>query len=295
MKVLYFSPTGNTKKICEFLSRKMQVGLRQAQDRYLIEETIDFTIGKVRSSAEHIQMVSSTFCKEDVVIIGVPVYAGRVPNVLLKYFSQYRGNGARLIVVLSYGNRHYDDAAKEAYQIFSNRGFDVMAVVCTMGEHSFSRILAKNRPDRADLAVLSVVSDQLVRLLDDALFEAKEVELIAGHQLILHSIRCLEDQLPLKPYFTPVDKEGHPFDFKKIKPVTLETCTSCGICASMCPMDSISNTDFDKVEGPCIKCCACVKRCPAHAKVFNDENFIKHRMELEEAFIEKERAIELFI
>jgi hypothetical protein len=46
---------------------------------------------------------SLSFTDKDVVVFGVPVYAGRVPNVLLKYLQSIKGNGALAIAVVVYG------------------------------------------------------------------------------------------------------------------------------------------------------------------------------------------------
>ena len=57
----------------------------------------------------YVREKSVNFIGQDVVIVGVPVYAGRVPNVLLKYLNSINGNGACAVPVVVYGNRNYDD------------------------------------------------------------------------------------------------------------------------------------------------------------------------------------------
>jgi Ferredoxin len=306
LKVLYFSPTGNTKKTSIFISKSIRKKLGCASQFLQTVEAIDFTSINVRKSESHLRNISTFFSSEDIVIIGLPVYAGRIPNVLLKYLKQYVGSGAHLIIVLTYGNRHYDDAAKEAYQIFSNCGFDVFAVICVVGEHSFSNILAKDKPNQLDFIILEDVADLLVRCIK----KNKEKNIVKSvstteeyieqmdiftDQILIKNIEGLKTEVPLKPYFQPLDKNGYPFNFIGIKPITDQNCTACGLCASICPMGAIKNDAFDTVNGPCIKCCACVKRCPVNAKSFVDENFIKHRLELEEAYSENIRKTELYV
>lgn len=50
-------------------------------------------------------------------IAAVPVYAGRVPNVLLKYLNSMQGYGAKAVPLVLYGNRDYDDALVELTDI----------------------------------------------------------------------------------------------------------------------------------------------------------------------------------
>jgi ferredoxin len=59
-------------------------------------------------------------------------------------------------------------------------------------------------------------------------------------------------------------------------------------------MGSIDHEDVTILNGICIKCCACIKKCPVQAKYFDDENFIKHKRELEEEY-ETRKLPELFL
>ena len=46
------------------------------------------------------------------------------------------------------------------------------------------------------------------------------------------------------------------------------------------------------IKGICIKCCACVKRCPVQAKVFEETQFIFHKIDLENTLkIQKEPSL----
>ena len=89
INAMYFSATDTTKKVVSGIAKKILENI----DRKKTINNIDFTMPGVR-----IKPVS--FSEEDVVIIGVPVYAGRVPNVLLKYLNSITGNGALAIPVV---------------------------------------------------------------------------------------------------------------------------------------------------------------------------------------------------
>ncbi|NLG31942.1 MAG: ferredoxin, partial [Syntrophomonadaceae bacterium] len=71
---MYFSATGTTKKVISGIAGKISELDKNSQTI----NVVDFTLPKARKNA-------ISFTSQDVVILGVPVIAGRVPNVLLKY------------------------------------------------------------------------------------------------------------------------------------------------------------------------------------------------------------------
>ena len=54
-------------------------------------------------------------------------------------------------------------------------------------------------------------------------------------------------------------------------PVTnADLCTHCGRCAAVCPTEAIRRGDELHTDpARCIRCCACVKRCPVGARTFD--------------------------
>lgn len=59
----------------------------------------------------HFSDVSLT--AEDVAVISVPSYAGRVPAPAVQRLTAMQGNGARAVLVCVYGNRAYEDPLVE--------------------------------------------------------------------------------------------------------------------------------------------------------------------------------------
>lgn len=211
------------------------------------------------------------FSASELVIIGLPVYAGRVPNVLLPYLTQkLRADNSLAIPVVLYGNRNYDDALIELKNLLQNSGFIPMAGAAMVGEHAFSTVLAAGRPDEADFNKLSSFAlDITEKLLSQS---AHSPVLVSGND-------------PIRPYYTPRDHLGNPVNILKVKPVTdTARCTQCGKCAQICPMGSIDLHNCTEIFGICIKCCACVKQCPSGAKYFTDDKYLYHQHELEAEF-----------
>jgi len=261
IRALFFSPTGTTRRVV------MRVAAAAARASGLsLGEPLDCTPAAARSRGA--DGLLEGLGPGDLVVAGLPVYAGRVPNVLLPFLRTLKGNGAAAVAVASYGNRHYDDALVELSDLLGSAGFRVIAAGAFSCEHAFSRVLAAGRPDEADLAA----ADSLGALAAERL--ALESGL-AANALAIPGVR------PYRPHYRPKDPEGLPVDFRPIRPETSAACVRCGLCARSCPMGSIDASDPATLAGICIKCCACVKACPVGAQSFIDPAFVRHLRELE--------------
>ena len=266
---VYFSPTGGTEKIAVALSNKLSELL------HVPTQKIDLTVLANRH-------INYNFDTNALVILAVPVYAGRIPNKLLPDLERcLNGSGKTAIIPISvYGNRNYDEALREMLMLSEKKGFIPIGAASMVSQHAFSNHLAKDRPDSSDFEALSNFSGKIVQNLSD--------------RQKLTAIPYDRDT-PIGPYYTPLKADHTPARFLKAKPVTdKEKCNNCGICVKKCPMGSISADDTADVVGICIKCQACVKFCPAHAKYFTDTEFLSHVEMLENTYTERKEAIFLF-
>lgn len=254
---VYFSGTGTTRRTVE----RIASGL--AEKLALPVEKVDFSRPQVRQQ-------ELRFDAADLVVFGTPVYAGRVPNVLLPFLQEkIVGGGALAVPVVLFGNRAYDDALMELRNILAADGLHPVAAAAFVGEHSFSRTLGQGRPNENDEA-----------LMDE--FAAETADLVRRLPAAPEKPVAVRGQEPLRPYYTPRDRAGNPINILKVKPKTdMSRCGGCGLCAEICPMGSIDPTDVSAVRGICIKCCACVKGCPIGAKYFDDAGYLYHQHELE--------------
>lgn len=268
INAMYFSPTDTTKKVVSQIAKKISENTHGE----ININNIDFTLPGARKAP-------MSFTEEDVVIIGVPVYAGRVPNILLEYMNSVKGNNALAIPVVVYGNRNYDDALIELKDILELDGFKVIAGGAFIGEHSFSKILAKNRPDEKDMAIVRDFANKTYTKI--AIQDNIQTVVVNGNK-------------PYRKYYMLKDKNGGTVNIRKVTPKTNSNCIDCKLCVNVCPMGSIDFQDVSKLNGICIKCCACIKKCPVNAKYFDDIGYLTHKHELEIDFAYR-REPELFI
>ena len=267
---VYFSGTGTTEKMV----RRIAAGMAQALDAELA--VYDFTTPAARQR-------ELRFGAEELAVLGVPVYAGRVPNVLLPYLTkQLHGGGALAVPVVLFGNRNFDDGLIELRNILTEDGFMPVAGGAFVGEHAFSRTLGAGRPNGDDLAEM-------------AAFARRAAEKVTALTAAPAEPVAVRGETPIRPYYTPRDRHGNPINILKVKPKTdMGRCGGCGLCAARCPMGSIDPADVSQVTGICIKCCACVKGCPAEAKYFDDAGYLYHKSELEEVYA-RPAANEVFL
>lgn len=269
INTLYFSATGTTEKIVNGIAEK----IAENYGEKITVSNFDFTLPDARKK-------TYSFDKDSLVVAGIPVYAGRVPNVLLKFLKTISGNEATAVAVVLYGNRDYDDALIEFKDILESNGFNVIAGGAFIGEHSFSTTLGANRPDEQDMAAA-------------ADFAAKVYEKIKtpGEKTGV----VVKGNKPYRKYYIPKDQNGNPVSILKVIPKTNSDCIDCKLCSEVCPMGSIDSDDVSKITGICIKCCACIKKCPVGAKYFDDENYLRHKHELEAALSGTRREPEYFV
>jgi len=221
------------------------------------------------------------FTDNDLVFCGTPTYAGRVPNKIAPYIAEkIRGCGAAAAAVGTFGNRNYDNALAELCALLEADGFHTLSAAAFACRHAFTDALAAGRPDREDLAQAADFGSRTA---------ARARELTAPPA----PVQVPGD--PAAPYYVPRGLDGEPAKFLKARPRTdLSRCSSCGVCARVCPMGAIDPKNVSEVPGLCIKCQACVRRCTRHAKYFDDPAFLSHVAMLERNFAEPKKD-EMFL
>lgn len=255
---VYFSPAGSTRRLVTTLANALAASFDAPF------ETVDFTLPASREDAH-------AFVPGDLVVFGTPTYAGKIPNKILKYIqSNFAGNGALAVALVTFGNRAFDNSLAELRACLEADGFHTVGAGAFACRHVFSGALAAGRPDERDFAALAKF----------------------GAAVATRVVRANEPPVPVAvpgdadaPYYTPRGLDGEPKAFLKAKPKTDPArCIQCGVCAALCPMGAIDPLDVSSVPGTCIKCHACVRECPTGAKFFDDDAFLSHRAMLERDF-----------
>lgn len=263
--VICFSPTHTSRAIAGAVADGMartRCGAGAAASCPSIVRTMDLTLDR---SDEPIILTSG-----ETVVLGAPVYAGRVaPEAVrrLKRIQVAAGASIPAVVTVTYGNRDYEDALVELYDLALSLGLTPFAAGAFIGEHSYSTPampIAEGRPDSMDLADASIFGGECARKLESP-----------GAFAPFHIKGNRPYKEPSRPASSPA--AAHPSGSGTTAipavPVTADGCPLCGECAAVCPTGAIVLDSGSKkvLTDPslCIRCCACVKACPAGMRTYS--------------------------
>lgn len=224
---LVFSPSGGTKKVADILANKL------AQE--WTDEVLEIDL--CNPCLEKISLLAT-----DMVMIAMPSYGGRAPEIAMQRLSLIAGNDALCLLVCVYGNRAFEDTLVEMADGATACQLRVMGAVAAIAEHSIVRNIAHARPDKEDEKWLAAAARKL-------------------HEKIIKADICVT--IPGNRPYKPRGNGG-------IIPGVSDTCIQCGMCADNCPNQAIDFTDVRKVnETKCIHCMRCVSVCPTHSRIID--------------------------
>jgi ferredoxin len=245
---LFFSPTGTSRKIVDAIVASLP-------------EVERSSVNLTYQGTENIK----PFQADELVVIGVPVYAGRVAPLAVQRLKGIKGKNTPVVLVALYGNREYEDALVELRDIATAASLLPVGAAAFIGEHSFSSQqmpTAQGRPDHADLASATSFGRDIFNKID----KVQDLNSFSHLQV---------------PGNTPYKESMGPLPVTpKVDPTV---CTLCGLCISSCPGGAIAiDEDLAMDVSKCIFCCACIKTCPEEAVFIDAPLLLEKRQSLHE-------------
>ncbi|MBQ8639657.1 MAG: EFR1 family ferrodoxin [Lachnospiraceae bacterium] len=240
-----FSPTGGTENVASALASAWEMPAAR--------------INLLKKQEEEYRIYLSP---EDVCIVAVPAYGGRVPAAAAVNLKRLKGNGARAIPVAVFGNRKIDDTLAELQDLLEESGFVCIAGVEAAAEHSLVRQFGKGRPDAADRAELKNFAAKIKSMLEDekAWKESAQALKLPGNR--------------------PYREAGGAASV----PIVTDTCVECGLCSRECPVEAIAADDPKKTDKErCMLCMHCEAVCPMNARMLPKEMVDGLRQRLKDA------------
>ncbi len=238
-ELIFFSPTGSTRAVLE--------GIAEGLDTAVSVTDLTLPVSPARASESAAPQLA---------VLGVPVYAGRVPELAAARLREsVRGDGRPALLVVVYGNRAFEDALLELKELALELGFVPVAGAAFVGEHSFSTPetpVAPGRPDDRDRETARSFGRQARELLSGA-SDVSDLPLTSVPGNVPHRDGAQRSDI--------------------VPETDAALCVLCGECAGSCPSGAITLKD-DAVETDaalCLRCCACIRVCPTQARVMPEK------------------------
>lgn len=246
--MIYFSGTGNSKYIVDYLGNKLKENNHNVKI-YNIEQNPIIPIDT------------------DLLVIGGPIYAGNVPEKLIRWVLRNVPESSANSIVYSTSagliNAHgVDSLAKK----LSKKGYNVLAKeTYLMPRNFYFGKYPKNTKDEVD-KMLEDVNKQLDELVDKICLDtlsSKEFENkgVLGKDLLAETFSVMSRFM------------GKSFSVD-------DNCIKCGICVKNCPENNI-NFGKDKnikFSNKCMLCCRCIHNCPKNAINYKGKKYEQYSL-----------------
>ncbi|SHI83873.1 Flavodoxin domain-containing protein [Desulfatibacillum alkenivorans DSM 16219] len=255
--VLYFSATGNTKKMADVIEQSL-AGLGAQVEK------IDVTVPSARRE-------SMDFSGWDGVIFGAPIHSMRAPRVLREWLQTLNGQGKKAAMYFTYGGFHVHPCHYSTREILAAAGFTVVASAEFLGAHTFNRGGWQAVPERPDASDFAVAKDYAAAVY--ARFSGKDAGVLGE----------LEKTDMNEEFLDAI--EG--FRFKALTQLPTRNgkeCSLCMACQEQCPSGAMDAEKGEADPALCIACLGCLDACPEDALEINDMSGVfAQRMEMEKS------------
>ena len=239
---IFFSPSGTSQKVADSIANSF------GQEKEICNLLIFNSEKELK--------------REDVAVVVMPVFAGRLPKTASERLSKIKGNETPAIAVVNYGNAHVTDSLLELTDLLRKNNFNVIAAASTVSHHSIFDGVAVGRPDESDMEKIDEFAKKCIKKIE--------------------SNKSLESDIPgNRPY---TDYKQLPFEISCDETV----CAFCYDCVSICPEKAIPEDDPIETDlNLCSRCTACISICPEDARRFSGDAFEAKKPAFEQANSER--------
>lgn len=258
--VIYFSATGNTKKIAQAIASRLRELGSDA-------ELIDITSHQNRQS-------KLEFKQFDGVVLGSPIHSMRAPRLVRDWIATLQGGGMKCATFFTYGGFQVPPTHYDTRRRLEEQGFKLAASAEFLGEHTFNlggwqAMLGRPNDDDASLA----------REYADAV-----------HARLSGQDQSLVQDLDKGPYSEEQLDQFESFRFNILTQLPTrggEECQLCLLCEEDCPAGAMDAEAGQADPAKCIACLRCVQNCPDEALKINDTySMFERKLQMDKETVE---------
>lgn len=245
MKILivYFSATGNTKKMAGAIGEAFTA------------KGCDVTLSDITPYAD--RQKATDLSPYEAVVFGAPIHIMRAPRLVREWMKTLDGGGRKCAMFFTYGGFGVHPAHYTTRRILDDRNFSVVSSAEFLGFHTFNLggwKAMEGRPDASDFELAKEFAEATFRR-----FTGEDAGILGE----LEKTQFTEEQLD----------SLEPFRFKALTQLPSrggQDCCMCMVCQDLCPSGAMSAESGEADAEKCIACLACVAGCPEDALKIND-------------------------
>lgn len=250
ISIMYFSGSGNTKYIADRLKSKL--------------EDIGFSV-KANSIEEKISFNDDI----DLIVIGGPIYAGNVPEKLIKWLLRNVPNTinkTKAIVYSTSAGLINANGVDSLASKLEKKGYEVIGKeTYVMPKNFYFGKYKRNTEEEIEVMFTNVESqiDVLVKNIEN-----NNIEKINNNNKSIVSKDILAEVFSIMAKFM-----GKSFS-------TSDMCNGCGLCAKQCPQNNIIiKNKVVKFKNKCMMCTRCIHSCPNNAIRYKKQQYPQYKIE----------------
>ena len=230
--ILYFTGTGNSKFVADYLAEKLE------------DDVI--SLNSIIKNGE------TLVCKsEKPYIIIAPIYAWRLPAVVEETIKNAQLGGCKKVYCVATMGENSGNADKYIKKIISDKGMNFTGFIGVAMQNNYLFMEKMPKAKEAGKA-LKLVIPKLDRIA---------AAIKSGESL------KKDDKTPMAAFMSSAVNAGfNRFMVKKQELAADKDCISCGRCEKLCPVNNIKmEKGKPKFLGNCCGCLACLHHCPKQA------------------------------
>jgi len=241
--MLYFSATGNTRKIAKVIGDAFTAMGADVTQR-------DITAHADRQKTIDLKPF-------DALVFGAPIHSWRAPRVVREWMKTLDGRGKKCSMFFTYGGFGVHPTHFSTRQILEKQNFIVVASAEFLGFHTFNLggwKAMEGRPDGSDFEL----AKEYARLTYKR-FSGEDAKILGNLERTQHTEAELDaiESFRFKVLTQLPTRDG-------------KECCMCLACEELCPTGAMNAESGEADKGNCIACLSCVANCPEDALRIND-------------------------